>query len=153
MGKGRPPKPTRLKQMAGTDQPCRILPNEMEVSRLLNIPNPPMQLSDQGLVEWQNITNELHGKQMLHLVDLSLVAAYCNEMALYIETEKILLKGRIDEFYNDDNVLTKRQAKPEQKIAKEALAAALKIAAQFGLTPSARTRISMPPQAPKGLVI
>ena len=151
--KGRPPKPTRLKQMAGTDQPCRIMPNEMEVSRLLNIPDPPMQLSELGLREWDNITNELHAKQMLHLVDLALVAAYCNEMALYIESEKILLKGRIDEFYNDEGALIRRQAKPEQKIAKDALAAALKIAAQFGLTPSARTRISMPKQGPKPLVI
>ena len=151
--KGRPPKPTRLKQMAGTDQPCRIMPNEMEVSRLLNIPDPPMALSELGLREWDNITNELHGKQMLHLVDLALVAAYCNEMALYIESEKILFKGRIDEFYNDEGVLLKRTAKPEQKIAKDALAAALKLAAQFGLTPSARTRISMPQQGPKPLVI
>ena len=151
--KGRPPKPTRLKQMAGTDQPCRIMPNEMEVSRLLNIPDPPMELSELGLREWINITAELHGKQMLHLVDLPLVAAYCNEMALYIESEKILLLGRIDEFYNDEGVLLKRTAKPEQKIAKDALAAALKLAAQFGLTPSARTRISMPQQGPKALVI
>jgi len=151
--KGRPPKPTRLKRMAGTDQPCRINPNEMEVSRLLNIPEPPMQLNDLGLREWVNITAELHGKQMLHLVDLPLIAAYCNEMALYIESEKILLQGRVDEFYNDEGVLTKRQAKPEQKIARDALAAALKIAAQFGLTPSARTRISMPQQGPKPLEI
>ena len=151
--KGRPPKPTRLKVMAGTDQPCRIMPNEMEVSRLLNIPEPPMQLNELGLREWDNITAELYGKQMLHLVDLPLVAAYCNEMALYIESEKILLLGRIDEFYNDEGVLIKRTAKPEQKIAKDALAAALKLAAQFGLTPSARTRISMPQQGPKALVI
>jgi len=139
--------------MAGTDQPCRILPNEMEVSRLVNIPNPPMHLSDQGLKEWDVITMELHSKQMLHLVDLSLVAAYCNEMALYIETERTLLKGRIDEFYNEEGILIRRLAKPEQKISKDALAAALKLAAQFGLTPSARTRISMPNQTPKVLEI
>ena len=52
--------------------------------------------------------------------------------------------GRIDEFYNDDNLLVRRQAKPEQKIANDSLAKALKIAAQFGLTPSARTRINAP---------
>jgi len=152
--KGRPPKPTRLKQLAGTDQPCRLLPNEMEVARLVNIPSPPMQLSEQGLIEWEIITGELHSKKMLHLVDLSIIAAYCNEMALYIETEKILLlNGRIDEFYNDEGMLIRRQGKPEQKIAKDSLATALKIAAQFGLTPSARTRISMPAQGIKPLEI
>ena len=82
---------------------------------------------------------------MLHLVDLSLVTAYANEMGLYVEMEqKLKTLGRIDEFYNEDGALTKRQAKPEQRIANDALAKALKIVCQFGLTPSARTRINAP---------
>jgi P27 family predicted phage terminase small subunit len=154
MGKGRPPKPTRLKQMAGTDQPCRILPNEMEVSLLANIPDAPIQLNEYGKREYEIVCTELHSKKMLHLVDLSLVTAYANEMGLYVEMEqKLKTHGRIDEFYNDENQLTKRQAKPEQRIANDALAKALKIACQFGLTPSARTRISMPDQGPQPLII
>lgn len=82
---------------------------------------------------------------MLHLVDLSLITTYCNEMALYIETETTLKTiGRIDEFYNEDGELTRRQSKPEQKIANDALNKALKIAVQFGLTPAARSRIAAP---------
>ena len=84
---------------------------------------------------------------MLHLVDLALVTAYANEMALYIEMELFLkINGRIDEFFNEDGGLTRRTYKPEHKISKDSLANALKIAAQFGLTPSARTRINMPEQ-------
>ena len=132
MGKGRPPKPTALKRMAGTDQPCRVNENEMQVSLLANIPD-------------EIVCTELHSKRMLHLVDLSLVTAYANEMGLYVEMEqKLKTLGRIDEFYNEDGALTKRQAKPEQRIANDALAKALKIACQFGLTPSARTRINAP---------
>ena len=154
MGKGRPPKPTRLKQMAGTDQPCRIIPNEMEVSLLANIPEAPMPLNEYGQREYEIVCAELYSKKMLHLVDLSLVTAYANEMGLYVEMEqKLKTQGRIDEFYNDENQLTKRQAKPEQRIANDALAKALKIACQFGLTPSCRTRISMPEQGPQPLII
>ena len=152
--KGRPPKPTKLKKMAGTDQPCRIIPNEMEVTTLANIPAPHIELNEYGLREWEIITSELLAKKMLHLVDLSLVASYSNEMGLYFEMEFLLKKvGRVDEFFNEDGQLTRRTVKAEQRIAKDALANAMKIAAQFGLTPSARTRISMPEQGPKPLVI
>tara|TARA_R110002095_G_scaffold212860_1_gene202676 strand:- start:401 stop:862 length:462 start_codon:yes stop_codon:yes gene_type:complete len=142
---GRPPKPTRLKEMSGTDQPSRLLPNEMHVSLLGNIPEAPFILNDFGSKEFEIVCSELHSKRMLHLVDLSLVTAYANEMGIYIEHENILkTSGRIDEFFNEDGALTRRAQKPEQKIANDSLAKALKIACQFGLTPSARTRISMP---------
>ena len=127
MSKGRPPKPTALKRMAGTDQPCRVNPNEMEVSLLANIPNAPMPLSEYGQREYEIVCTELHSKRMLHLVDLSLVTAYANEMGLYVEMEqKLKTLGRIDEFFNEDGALTKRQPKPEQRIANDALAKALK---------------------------
>jgi P27 family predicted phage terminase small subunit len=145
--KGRPPKPTRLKEMAGTDQPCRVLDNEMQVSLLANIPDPTFELSPPGLKEFSIICAELHSKRMLHLVDLALITAYSNEMALYIEMELYLkTNGRVDEFFNEEGNLSRRTYKPEQKIGSDALAKALKIACQFGLTPSARTRISMPEQ-------
>tara|TARA_R100000231_G_scaffold139628_2_gene121790 strand:- start:14783 stop:15244 length:462 start_codon:yes stop_codon:yes gene_type:complete len=145
--KGRKPKPTKLKQMSGTAQPCRVLDNEMSVSVLANIPEPPFKLSEQAEREYYIICQELHSKKMLHLVDLSLLTAYANEMALYIETERVLRQhGRIDEFYNEDGQLIRRQSKPEQKISNDALNKALKIAVQFGVTPSARTRIQQPEQ-------
>jgi len=152
--KGRKPKPTRLKQLAGTDQPCRILKNEMSVATLAEVPNPPMELSDRGLLVWEIVGAELKAKKMLHLVDLALLAAYANEIALYQQAENTLRTGgRVDEFYNEEGQLTRRQAKPEQKIAKDALAAALKLAVQFGLTPSARTRINAPDLGPEPLKI
>ena len=66
-------------------------------------------------------------------------------MGLYVEMEEKLKRvGRIDEFYNEDGALIRRTTKPEQRIANDSLAKALKIACQFGLTPSARTRINAP---------
>jgi phage terminase small subunit len=66
-------------------------------------------------------------------------------MGTYIEMENYLkLNGRVDEFFNEDGALTRRTQKPEQRIATDSLNKALKIACQFGLTPSARTRISAP---------
>jgi phage terminase small subunit len=47
-------------------------------------------------------------------------------------------------FKNPDGTLKHMQAVPYQKIANDALDRALKIATQFGMTPTARTSISQP---------
>lgn len=131
--------------MQGTNVPCRTLDNEMQVDRVNEIPNSPDWLSEIGKEEWIKVTHQLHSLQMLHQIDLRLIEAYCNEMSLYIETEQLLRnKGRIQAFKNPDGTLKHTQAVPHQKIAKDALASALKIATQFGLTPTARASINTP---------
>ena len=145
MGKGRKKIPTKLKEMQGTAVPCRTLDNEMQVDKVNEIPEPPAWLSEIGKQEWVKVTNQLFSLQMLHQIDLRLIEAYCNEMSLYIETEQLLRnKGRIQAFKNADGTLKHTQAVPHQKIAKDALASALKIATQFGLTPTARASINAP---------
>jgi len=73
------------------------------------------------------------------------VEAYCNAIALHIEMEMMLQKeGRIQVYKNEDGTIKHAQAVPYQKIANDALDRALKLATQFGLTPSARTAINQP---------
>lgn len=145
MSKGRKKLPSKLKEMQGTTVPCRTVENEMQVDIVKDLPEPPEWLSEIGKQEWNKVTQQLFNLKMLHQIDLRLIEAYCNEMSLYIETEQLLRnKGRIQAFKNTDGTLKHTQAVPHQKIAKDALAAALKIATQFGLTPTARASISAP---------
>lgn len=145
MSKGRKKKPTILKKMQGTERADRVLENEMTADLVLNLPEPPELLSEIGVQEWYKITTQLFNLKMLHNIDLRLIEAYCNEISLYIETEKLLReKGRIQVFKNSDGTLKHAQAVPYQKIAKDALNAALKLATQFGLTPVARASINAP---------
>ena len=145
MGKGRKKIPTKIKEMQGTSVPCRTLENEMQVDVVSNVPEAPEWLSEIGKEEWKKVSEQLFNIGMLHKVDLQLIAAYCNEMSLYIETETMLRnKGRIQAFRNADGTLKHTQAVPYQKIAKDALNSALKLATQFGLTPVARASISAP---------
>ena len=66
-------------------------------------------------------------------------------MSLYIESElELRQNGRIDNFKNSNGDLVRSQAKPLVKVKNDALANALKLAVQFGLTPVARTNISAP---------
>jgi len=145
MGKGRKKIPSKLKEMQGTSVPCRIINNEMAVDLVSDLPEAPEWLSEIGKEEWNKVSSQLFNIGMLHNVDLRLVEAYCNEISLYIETETMLRnKGRIQAFRNPDGTLKHAQAVPYQKIAKDALNSAMKLATQFGLTPVARASIAAP---------
>jgi P27 family predicted phage terminase small subunit len=145
MARGRKKTPTRVKELQGTLKAERVLDNEMSVSLVQSIPEAPEWLSEIGKKEWIKVCVELFNKQMLHQIDLRLLEAYCNAISLHIETEIHLRKtGRIQEFKNPDGTVKHTQAVPHQKIANDALDRALKIATQFGFTPSARSSINQP---------
>ena len=145
MAKGRKIIPTKIKEMQGTVEKSRSIENEMTVDLVSDIPTAPDWLSEIGKEEWNKVSSQLYNIGMLHNVDILLLAAYCNEISLYIETETMLRnKGRIQAFRNPDGTLKHAQAVPYQKIAKDALNSAMKLATQFGLTPVARASIAAP---------
>jgi len=145
MGKGRKNIPTKIKKMQGSLNSSRELKNEMQVTTLTELPPVPDWLRETAKIEWRNVTNELLNLQMLHQIDLVLLAAYCNAISLHIEMEQLLMeKGRVNHYYNEDGSLRHSQSKPEVKISNDSLANALKIAVQFGFTPSSRGSISAP---------
>ena len=145
MSKGRKKLPTQIKKMQGSLNSSREIKNEMQVSTLSELPPAPNWLRETAQIEWRNVTNELLSLQMLHKIDLVLLAAYCNAISLHIEMEQLLMeKGRVNHYYNEDGSLRRSQSKPEVKISNDSLANALKIAVQFGFTPSSRGSISAP---------
>jgi P27 family predicted phage terminase small subunit len=145
MGKGRKKLPTAMKEMQGTLEKSRVLENEMQVDLVTQLPEAPELLSTIGVEEWYKVTSQLFNLKMLHHIDLRLIESYCNEMALYIECEFELRKnGRVDIFKNTNGDIIRSQAKPYVKMKNDALNNALKLAAQFGLTPVARANISAP---------
>ena len=145
MTRGRKRLPTKEKEFRGTLKTERVIDNEMTVEKVSELPSPPDWLTEIGKEEFKKVCTELFNKQMLHKIDLRLIEAYCNAISLHIETEIMLReKGRIQIFRNEDGTIKHTQSVPYQKIANDALDRALKIAAQFGLTPSARSTISQP---------
>ena len=131
MPRGRKKKPTKIKELQGTLKAERVVENEMTATLVTEIPNPPSWLTEIGKEEYIKVCNELYQNQMLHKIDMRLIEAYCNAMALQV--------------YRDENGNVKHtQSTPYQTIADKALDKALKIATQFGLTPSARSSISQP---------
>jgi P27 family predicted phage terminase small subunit len=140
MAAGRTPKPTRIKKLEGTLRNDRAQIEEMTPGRLSTPPKIPNQLKGNKYAcdEWKRITAELVQLDMMHIIDMSLLMAYCNEMGVYWHCQE-LLKTEARYFTSETGyqsisaiVLDGRQA----------LKTAQTIATQFGLTPAARTRIS-----------
>ena len=143
--KGRKKIPTELKKARGTLRKSRELDNQMEVKKVDSIPVAPDWLSDIGAEQFDIVVNQLNSLGMLYQIDLKLIEAYANSMALYIECEKQLrINGRIMVYRDEDGNPKHSQIVPLQTVSKQALEQALKLAVQFGITPSSRTKISAP---------
>lgn len=140
--RGRKPLPTNIKKKKGTLQKCRTLEDEVQPEALDEMPQAPVWLSDIGKEEWQRVVQYLIDNELLASCDLSMVALYCNEISVYIESEETLRKNSRMIAYKDEKGKVKHaQQVPLQIIARKSLESAMKLAAEFGFTPSSRTRI------------
>ena len=138
------PKPSALKKLQGTYRADRAAASEMQPHKLDTLPAAPDELNTRGQSAWYTAVGELQQLGMLHAVDLPLLQAYCREVQrmheadYYVRTQGHVLKGKNkggSEYYLKN---------PWLGIYNDALAQANRLAAQFGFTPSARTRISAP---------
>lgn len=162
MGAGRPPLPTAIKKLQGTDRADRGVKNEMIPSTLEYAPSPPSALTRDGKKVWASVCSELVRLNMLHRVDLELLGAYCNEMALYWEASRAIKKegaviryskteslaievkdGKVGDIKKVDNGYPMQN--PWVQVRNTALKNSRELANQFGFTPSARARLSVAP--------
>jgi P27 family predicted phage terminase small subunit len=139
MKAGRKPIPTALKVAKGTDQKCRINPNEMKVLKIEQLPEPPEILNELGAEIWRKVCNELDRNGLLSNVDLEFIIAYCQQMSIYMEcVDKVKSQGLVLKIKSSDYPINN----PHIGIGNKALKSALEIGTSFGLTPSARSRIT-----------
>ena len=142
----RPKKPTKIKELQGTLQPCRQIPNEMQVAEVVELPAAPNYFDEFAQKEWDVTTTELSRIKMLHIVDLSILSAYCFEIGTY---HRIMdeMNGKFTErTYDKDGKLRASKIAPQYKIAQAALQNSIKLASKFGFTPADRASLSMPDQ-------
>ena len=137
--RGPAPKPTALKRLEGTFRKDRVAVNEPMPMRTGLIP--PDWLGEDALEEWNRVAPELDRLQLSTVVDYATFLGYCMSFARALEAEEeIAIHGLVLEtFYG-------RVANPAVSIARTEWAQVRKFAAEFGLTPSARTRVSGTPK-------
>jgi P27 family predicted phage terminase small subunit len=132
-----PPVPFVLRQLRGNPgkRPLRKPPAP---SVLPECPPPPDWLHEFAKQEWWRTAPELHVLGLLSSVDTACLAAYCMSYAMWREAAEQLA---------DERLLSETRAgqtcrNPLVKVARDAAADMMRYAAEFGLTPVARTRIA-----------
>jgi P27 family predicted phage terminase small subunit len=132
---GRKKTPSTLKVLKGTDQPCRMNPDEAEPD--LAIPSPPEHLSQDASVEWGRVSQELYKLGLLSRIDRSALAAYCQAYGRWCEAERMLAQKGLMVKTTNGNVIQS----PLVGIANKALELMHKYLTEFGMTPAARARV------------
>ena len=148
--KGRKPKPTHLKLVTGNPgrRRVKIGPEPTAVA-----PLPPPELADDALTEWHRVAAELEPLGLLTRVDRAALAAYCQAYGRWAVAERALAKmaaadpvtGGLLIKTTNGNVIQN----PLVGISNKAAAAMVRYAAEFGMTPSARSQIEAVPLAKK----
>jgi P27 family predicted phage terminase small subunit len=137
--KGRKPLPTKLKVLKGTDQPCRINKNEPQPP--VCFPDPPKEATDAVKKFWPKIAGQLYDCGILTEIDAYSLSAYCELYLRWGEANKNIAKHGL--------IIKSPTGYPIQSpwlaISSRALDQMQKIAAEFGMTPSSRTGISVDP--------
>jgi len=142
----RPKKPTKIKELQGTLQPCRQIPNEMQVAEVVELPAAPNYFDEFAQKEWDVTTTELSRIKMLHIVDLSILSAYCFEIGTYHRIMNEMNGKFTERTYDKDGKLRASKIAPQYKIAQAALQNAIKLASKFGFSPADRASLNMPDQ-------
>jgi P27 family predicted phage terminase small subunit len=142
--RGKKRKPSDQKKKAGTYRKDRNFADELVFDSLENKPEAPKFLGEYGKAEWDRVITQLYARGILSETDLTLVTAYCLEMQNYYE-DRELVKQMSDKYTETKNKAgaVYISVHPAVNAGNRHLANALRVAVEFGLTPSSRTRISV----------
>lgn len=144
MGKrGPPPKPSKLKKLQGTYRRDRAAPKEMAPPA--GAPVRPGWLDAEGKREWDLVVPQLAACGILATIDAAMLADYCAAHSLAVRATKRYQREGLMVADGD-----RRVKNPLIKVAQEARAQARLLAAEFGLSASSRSRISVPDWKPGG---
>jgi P27 family predicted phage terminase small subunit len=138
--RGPAPQPPQLKILRGN-------PGHRPIED--NIPKPrpvpperPAWLTGEARREWDRIVPELDRLGLLTVVDRAALAGYCQSYSRWVQAERVLKR----EGMTFATLTGYIQQRPEVAIAQKYLQLVKAFCAEFGLTPSARGRMTIPGQ-------
>jgi P27 family predicted phage terminase small subunit len=139
--RGRKPKPTELKLVSGNPGKRKIEPR---ADSLGGVPKAPRFLSREARAEWNRLTADLAAMGVLGRENRATLAIYCQNWARMVAAEM-----HVNE--HGPIVPAPRTGvpmhNPHLAVANRAAGIVAKLAAEFGLTPSSRTRVGAAPRA------
>lgn len=140
--RGPPPKPSKLKKLEGTFRKDRAA-GGTEMVPAAGVPVRPSWLDPEAKKEWARIVPQLAQLGVLTDIDGSMLADYCAAHSLAVKAAKQ---------YQREGLVIKTPFGPQRhpmiKVAQEARSQARLLAGEFGLSPSARSRVKIPEKPP-----
>jgi P27 family predicted phage terminase small subunit len=141
--KGRKPKPTALKLLAGNPGKRPLNQNEPQYESVEDALPTELQ-SDKNQIaakEWRRIIPLLTASGVATEVDRTLLIAYCSEYQKYIEAEKMLA---------EHGMFMRTKAgflglNPYVKVSRASLDMLIRLSSEFGMTPTARVKLNLEP--------
>jgi P27 family predicted phage terminase small subunit len=143
--RGRKPKPTYLKLVTGN--PGKRAINRDEPKPRRQLVRVPEELSEDAKIEWKRVAPELFRLGLLTVADRSVLAAYCEEWGVWITARRAISKMAERDLLTGGLMIKTEGGPPIENplvgIAHKARRSMVTFAAEFGMTPSARSRIQM----------
>ena len=144
MKPGTKPKPTHLKLVTGN--PGKRALNRKEAKAKAAIPAPPHHLTADAVEEWNRVATELYNLGILSEIDRAALAAYAMAYGRWVQAERAIAKmAEKDQLTGGLMIKTSNGnaiQNPLVGTANKAAADMMRYAAEFGMTPSARSRIA-----------
>lgn len=141
--RGRKPKPTALKQLEGN--PGKRAVNKKEPKPVSEIPSCPNHLQGIARQEWNRIVKELKALGMITKLDRAALAICCTAYADYVKAcNKLKKEGEV--------IISEKGGmyqNPWVAIKKRSMDQIAKFYAEFGMTPSSRSRIQVDVNTPE----
>jgi P27 family predicted phage terminase small subunit len=144
MTSGRKPTPTALKLVKGN--PGKRALNKQEAKVQLAQSTPPPFLSGDAKAEWDRVIGTLYVAGLMTELDRAVLAAYCQAYGRWAEAERALARMAAKDDLNRalmvKTVGGNAIQNPLVGIANKAAADMVKYAIEFGMTPSARSKVN-----------
>ncbi len=137
--RGPKPKPTALKKLQGNPGKRKLNEQEPQFS---GVPSPPAFLSDLAKAEWHRMGPELARLGLLKNADMAAFAAYCEAYSDFEKYTKAI-KDTGETFETEKGYVG---VHPFVALRNKALEKLKQFAAEFGLTPAARSKVRAPEQ-------
>lgn len=141
--RGRPPKPTALKLIQGTQRG----PMRNEAMPTPALPDPPDFLDEGAMREWRRMAPEAYRLGLLSEIDRAVFAAYCVSYSRWEFAETRILEMAQNDPQTGALVMRTKNGNtvhnPMVYIARSALHDLLTISDRIGLNPGARSRIDV----------